>query len=80
MRGRPGAVQLSIGAAADEGRGDRDIQAGRPRAKDDQQGSGPFTDFPMSGVGTAPVINGAGKPKFEFTVPDNAAFFRVHAP
>jgi hypothetical protein len=30
----------------------------------------PFTDFPMTGVGTTTVINGAGKLEFQFTVPD----------
>jgi len=42
-------------------------------------GSVPFTDFPMSGAGTTTVINGAGKLDFGFTVPDNAAFFRVQS-
>ncbi|MEQ1882898.1 MAG: hypothetical protein ABL878_18230, partial [Burkholderiales bacterium] len=36
-----------------------------------------FTPFPMS----APqcVINGAGKLEFQFTVPDNTAFFKLQA-
>lgn len=37
----------------------------------------PFADFPMNGAGFTTLINGAGKLEFEFTVPDNAAFFRV---
>ena len=39
----------------------------------------PFADFPMNGAGFTTIINGAGKLEFEFTVPDNAAFFRVQA-
>ncbi len=39
----------------------------------------PFLDFPMTGLGVTTVINGAGKLEFEFTVPDNAAFFRLQA-
>jgi hypothetical protein len=38
-----------------------------------------FNPFPMSGPGTSTVINGAGKLEFQFTVPDNAAFFKVQA-
>ena len=37
----------------------------------------PFTDFPMNGPGTDTFINAQGKLEFEFTVPDNAAFFRL---
>ena len=36
-----------------------------------------FTPFPMSAPQT--IINGAGKLEFEFTVPDNAAFFQLRA-
>ncbi len=39
----------------------------------------PFIDFPMNGVGMTTVINAAGKLEFQFTVPDNAAFFRVQS-
>lgn len=39
----------------------------------------PFTDFPMNGPGTSTVINGSGKLEFQFTVPDNAAFFRLES-
>jgi len=39
----------------------------------------PFLDFPMTGAGVTTVINGAGQLEFEFTVPDNAAFFRLEA-
>ncbi len=38
-----------------------------------------FLAFPMTGAGVTTVINGAGKLEFEFTVPDNAAFFRLQA-
>ncbi|MCX6840242.1 MAG: hypothetical protein NTX35_20875 [Verrucomicrobia bacterium] len=38
---------------------------------------GSFTSFPMMGPGTSTVINGQGKLEFQFTVPDNAAFFRL---
>ena len=38
-----------------------------------------FVPFPMNGPGTDTFINGAGKLEFEFTVPDNAAFFRLEA-
>jgi uncharacterized delta-60 repeat protein len=37
-----------------------------------------FNPFPMTAPGTT-VINGAGKLEFQFTVPDNAAFFRLQA-
>jgi sulfur relay (sulfurtransferase) DsrC/TusE family protein len=40
---------------------------------------GSFTPFPMTGPGTSTVINGQGKLEFQFTVPDNAAFFKVQA-
>jgi hypothetical protein len=40
---------------------------------------GSFTPLPMSGAGTSTTINGAGKLEFQFTVPDNAAFFRLQA-
>jgi hypothetical protein len=40
---------------------------------------GSFTPFPMTGVGTSTVINGQGKLEFQFTVPDNAAFFQLKA-
>ena len=36
-----------------------------------------FVPFPFTGAAT--VINGQGKIEFEFTVPDNAAFFRLEA-
>jgi len=38
-----------------------------------------FNPFPMTGLGTSTIINGAGKLEFQFTVPDNAAFFKVQA-
>jgi hypothetical protein len=41
--------------------------------------SQPFADFPMSGPGTSTLIDGQGKLEFQFTVPDNAAFFRLEA-
>jgi hypothetical protein len=31
----------------------------------------------MMGPGTSTVINGQGKLEFQFTLPDNAAFFRL---
>jgi hypothetical protein len=40
---------------------------------------GSFLPFPMTGVGTSTVINGQGKLEFQFTVPDNAAFFQLKA-
>ena len=39
--------------------------------------SQPFIAFPMNDTGFTTIINGAGKLEFEFTVPDNAAFFRL---
>jgi len=36
-----------------------------------------FTPFPMTAPQT--TINGTGKLEFIFTVPDNAAFFKVEA-
>ena len=39
----------------------------------------PFLDFPMNAAGAATSINAAGKLEFEFTSPDNAAFFRVES-
>ena len=38
-----------------------------------------FTDFPMNASGTSTILNAQGKLEFEFTVPDNAAFFRLQA-
>jgi hypothetical protein len=38
---------------------------------------GSFTPFPMTAPQT--TINGAGKLEFQFTVPDNAAFFQLRA-
>jgi hypothetical protein len=38
-----------------------------------------FNPFSMTGPGTSTVINGAGKLEFQFTAPDNAAFFKVQA-
>ena len=38
-----------------------------------------FTEFPMNAPGTSAIINAQGKLEFEFTVPDNAAFFRLQA-
>ncbi|MEO5721702.1 MAG: choice-of-anchor D domain-containing protein, partial [Chthoniobacterales bacterium] len=38
-----------------------------------------FNPFPMNAPGFTTVINGAGKLEFRFTVPDNAAFFRLEA-
>jgi hypothetical protein len=38
-----------------------------------------FNPFSMTGLGTSTVINGAGKLEFQFTAPDNAAFFKVQA-
>jgi hypothetical protein len=37
----------------------------------------PFVAFPMNTAGTNATINAAGKLEFEFTSPDNAAFFRL---
>ena len=37
-----------------------------------------YAPFPFTAPGT--TINGQGKLEFEFTVPDNAAFFRLEAP
>src|SRR5262249_13832621 len=39
----------------------------------------PFADFPMNAAGSTTTINAQGNLEFEFTVPDNAAFFRVLA-
>ena len=39
----------------------------------------PFADFPMNAPGTSTLIVGAGKLAFQFTVPDNAAFFRLES-
>ena len=39
----------------------------------------PFTDFPMNAAGASTAINGQGKLEFQFTVPDNAAFFRLES-
>ena len=39
----------------------------------------PFTAFPMNSAGFTTIINAAGKLEFQFTVPDNAAFFRVQS-
>ena len=39
----------------------------------------PFTSFPMNGTGTSATINSQGNLEFQFTVPDNAAFFRLQA-
>jgi hypothetical protein len=39
----------------------------------------PFTPFPMNGPGTTTLIDGQGKLEFQFTVPDNAAFFRLES-
>jgi hypothetical protein len=39
----------------------------------------PFADFPMNGAGSTTIINGGGKLEFQFTVPDDAAFFRLQA-
>ncbi len=38
-----------------------------------------FNPLPMTGPGTSTVINGQGKLEFQFTVPDNAAFFKLQA-
>ena len=38
-----------------------------------------FQPFPMTGAGTTTVINGQGKIEFQFSVPDNAAFFQLKA-
>ena len=38
---------------------------------------GSFIPFPFTGAGTS--INGAGKIEFQFTSPDNAAFFRLES-
>jgi hypothetical protein len=38
-----------------------------------------FNPLPMTGPGTSTVINGQGKLEFQFTAPDNAAFFKVQA-
>mgnify|MGYP007028613709 CR=1 FL=1 len=39
----------------------------------------PFLAFPMTGAGTATSIDAAGKLEFEFTSPDDAAFFRIES-
>jgi hypothetical protein len=39
-----------------------------------------FAPFLMNAPGTSAIINGAGKIEFQFSVPDNAAFFRLEAP
>ena len=39
---------------------------------------GSFNLFPMNTPGFTTTINGAGKLEFQFTVPDDAAFFKVH--
>ena len=39
----------------------------------------PFADFPMNGPGTSTLIDGQGKLEFQFTVPDNAACFRLES-
>jgi hypothetical protein len=39
----------------------------------------PFADFPMNAPGTSTIINGQGELEFQFTVPDNAAFFRLES-
>ncbi len=39
----------------------------------------PFADFPMNAQGSNTFINGQGKLEFEFTSPDNAAFFRLES-
>jgi hypothetical protein len=38
-----------------------------------------FNPFPMNQPGMTTTINGEGKLEFQFTVPDNAAFFRLQA-
>ena len=43
------------------------------------QGRTPVQWDASPGAGFTTVINGAGKLEFEFTVPDNAAFFRVES-
>ena len=40
---------------------------------------GSFTLFPMNTPGFTTTINGAGRLEFQFTVPDNAAFFRLQS-
>jgi len=40
---------------------------------------GSFNPFPMNTPGFTTTINGAGKLEFRFTVPDNAAFFRLQS-
>lgn len=37
----------------------------------------PFSDFPMNGPGMNTSVNAEGKLDFEFTAPDNAAFFSL---
>ena len=39
----------------------------------------PFLDFPMNGPGSSTLINAAGKLEFQFSSPDNAAFFRLES-
>ncbi len=39
----------------------------------------PYTDFPMNAAGTSTVINAQGKLEFQFSVPDNAEFFRLES-
>ena len=40
---------------------------------------GSFNPFPMNTPGFTTTISGAGKLEFQFTAPDNAAFFRLQA-
>jgi hypothetical protein len=39
----------------------------------------PFLDFPMNGPASSTIINGAGKLEFQFSAPNDAAFFRLEA-
>ena len=39
----------------------------------------PFTDFPLNTPGSSAVINPQGKLDFEFSAPDNAAFYRLES-
>jgi hypothetical protein len=38
-----------------------------------------FQPFPLNTAGATTTINGSGNLEFQFTVPDNAAFFRLQS-
>ena len=39
----------------------------------------PFANFPMNATGSSTVVNAQGQLEFRFSVPDNAAFFRLES-